>query len=95
MLTNCATSASDKAELVAMTTLALHNLVRSKSRESSTPQGSVDEIQRNGSLLQGELHGNYITNLDRVAVRKQLECQKKFKHYYCCMSLYLHEFLGI
>ena len=54
MLTNCATSTSDKAELVAMTTLALHNLVRSESRESSTPQGSVDEIQRNGSLLQGE-----------------------------------------
>ena len=41
-----------------MAALALHNLLRLKSRDSYTPKGSVDEIQNNGSLLQGEWRKN-------------------------------------
>ena len=38
-----------------MATLAQHNnLLRLKSRDSCTPRDSVDEIQSNGSLLQGK-----------------------------------------
>ena len=39
----------DKALMVVIVTLALHNLLRFKSRDSYTPKGPVDEIQRNGS----------------------------------------------
>ena len=38
----------DKALVVAMATLKLHNLLRSNPRDSYTPKGSVDEIQSNG-----------------------------------------------
>lgn len=41
-----------------MAALALHNILRLKSRDSYTPKGSVDEIQNNGSLLQGEWRKN-------------------------------------
>ena len=38
-----------------MATLAQHNnLLRLRSRDSCTPRDSVDEIQSNGSLLQGK-----------------------------------------
>lgn len=39
----------DKALVVAIVTLALHNLLRFKLRDSYTPKGPADEIQRNGS----------------------------------------------
>lgn len=38
----------DKASVVVMTTLKLHNLLRSNLRGSYTPKGSVDEIKSNG-----------------------------------------------
>ena len=41
-----------------MAALALRNFLRLKSRDSYTPKGSVDEIQNNGSLLQGEWRKN-------------------------------------
>ena len=40
---------SDKSFLVVMTSLALHSFLRFKPRDSYTPKGYVDEIQRYGS----------------------------------------------
>ena len=47
---NWAILTRDKASVVVMAILALHNL-RLKTRDSNTPKGSVDEIQSNRSLL--------------------------------------------
>ena len=41
----------DKASVVVKAKLALCNFLRLKSRDSYTPKGSVDEVQRNGLLL--------------------------------------------
>ena len=55
---NRAASTPDNGSVAIMAALALHNLLRLKSRDSYTPKGSVDEIQNNGSLLQGEQRKN-------------------------------------
>ena len=60
-----------KVSFIVMATLAFHNLLGLKPRDSYTPKGSVDEIQTNELLLQDEWCENYssnkTTNLNRVA----------------------------
>ena len=51
--TRAATLAPDIGSVVVMV-FALHNLLRSKSRDSYTLKGSDDKIQSNRSLLQGD-----------------------------------------
>ena len=51
-----ATSASltrEKAEIAVMASLALHNLLRTKSRESYTPIGSIDFENDTGEIVEG------------------------------------------
>ena len=44
---NKATSAPDKASVVLIDALALHNLMRLKSRHNYAPEGSADETEIN------------------------------------------------
>ena len=44
----------DKAVIAIMVSLALHNMLRTKSSESYTPTGFVDSEIPNGNVIQGE-----------------------------------------
>ena len=44
----------DKAVIAIMASLALHNMLRTKSRESYTPTGFVDFEIPNGNIIQRE-----------------------------------------
>ena len=77
----------DKVPVIAMATVAFRNLLKFTK---DTIKGSVDEIQSNGSLLQGERRENpFSTNaaaLEWVEAGKQnLNAEKniiKKKHYW-------------
>ena len=43
----------EKAEIAVMTSLALHNLLRTKSRESYTPINSIDFEKYTGEIVEG------------------------------------------
>ena len=54
-----ATSASltpERAKIEVMASLALHNLLRTKSRESYTPIGSIDFENDTGEIVEGTWH---------------------------------------
>ena len=73
----------DKASVVVMAKLALCNFLRLKSRDSYTPKGSVDEVQRNGLLLLVAWRESYwsknVIVLDRAATRKRNLNAEKFQ----------------
>ena len=45
--------APERAEIAVLASLALHNLLRTKSRESYTPTGSIDFENDTGEILEG------------------------------------------
>ena len=53
----------DKAEIAVMTSLALHNLLRTKSRESYTPTDSMDFEKELGEIIEGTLKEVVSTNV--------------------------------
>ena len=46
----------EKAEVAVMASLVLHNLLRTKSRESYTPIGSIDFENETGEVIEGTWH---------------------------------------
>ena len=46
----------EKAEVAVMPSLVLHNLLRTKSRESYTPIGSIDFEIETGEVIEGTWH---------------------------------------
>ena len=58
MFANRATKIPDKTSVAVMATVALNNFLRWNSSNSYTRMGSVDKIQSNESLFQGDWPGN-------------------------------------
>ena len=64
-----------------MVSLALHNMLRTKSSESYTPAGLVDFEILNGNLIQGEWHECSIRNFplfDVKTVEDKVYLESKF-----------------
>ena len=58
----------EKAEVAVMASLVLHNLLRTKSRESYTPIGSIDFENETGEVIEGTWNQEVVcTNLQPSA----------------------------
>lgn len=80
----------EKAIYITLASIALHNMLRTKSRESYTPPGFIDEVSINGEMTEGEWR-NYTVPANiqplpstyaRRATSEAIKIRNLFKEYF-------------